>query len=132
MIAIDTNVLVRLFVDDNEEQHRASLRFFDERTSDDPAFINCVVLAEFAWVLKRSYGYPGASVNDAVEYLTATTDIRLHERAAVLAALSLSRELNMEFADAFIACLDTDAGCSTTVTFDRRAAKAVPGMELLA
>ena len=109
MIGLDTNVLVRLVVgDDPRQTYKARLFVSRYCTPDSPGFIDCVVLAEFVWVLGASYGYA---------------------RSEIAATVAL-REGRGSFADALIAALGARAGCSATVTFDRRALR-LPGFELL-
>ncbi len=55
MIGLDTNVLLRLFLEDNPAQCERARSFVDAATADEPCLVNPVVLAEFAWTLARSY-----------------------------------------------------------------------------
>ena len=45
MIAVDTNVLLRYILRDDERQFAASTAFFQARTMEDPAFVGLIVLA---------------------------------------------------------------------------------------
>lgn len=130
MIAVDTNVLVRLFVPDDEVQCRKSADFFAERTTEDPAFVNLVVLFEFAWVLAKVYGYKREQVLDAVGYLLETGNMDLQCRAAVADAAQLAARAKVDFEDALIGMVNRESGCAATITFDQSAAT-IPGMELL-
>ena len=51
MIGLDTNVLLRLFVEDDPAQSDRARRFVDAAAADEPCIVNPVVLAEFAWTL---------------------------------------------------------------------------------
>ena len=51
MIGLDTNVLLRLFVEDDPAQSDRARRFVDAAAADEPCLVNSVVLAEFAWTL---------------------------------------------------------------------------------
>ena len=62
MIGVDSNVLLRLLIEEDSEQCKRSRAFFSERTARDPAFISCTVLAELIWLLRRRFGY----TNDAI------------------------------------------------------------------
>ena len=53
MIGLDTNVLLRLFVEDDAGQSARARRHVDAATADEPCLINSVVLAEFAWALAK-------------------------------------------------------------------------------
>ena len=50
MIGIDTNVLLRLLVRDDEAQVRAAERFFATHCSpENPGFVSLIVIVETAW-----------------------------------------------------------------------------------
>ncbi len=58
MIGLDTNVLIRYIVRDDQRQAAAATRLIESRcTPDDPGLINRIVLCELVWVLSRGYGY---------------------------------------------------------------------------
>lgn len=132
MIGVDTNVLVRLVVADDETEHMRARDFFAARSEADPAYVSVLVIFEFAWVLSRLYGYSKDQIADVVLALTESPDITVEKRDLVIEAAHLSRDPKVQFADALIAQLAMDANCTAVVTFDKNAAKRIPGMELLA
>ena len=70
MIGIDTNVLVRLIVNDDERQSRAAERFLlDGGGSGQPCYVSDVALIETVWVLETVYGYGREPVSDALSSL---------------------------------------------------------------
>lgn len=131
MIGMDTNVLVRLFVEDNPQQTKAAIYFLAARSADDPAFVSAVVLVEFVWALDRTYKYADTAIHEALGGLFESTNIVVERDGLMRAAVSLAAERNADISDCIIAALAADAGASRTVTFDQPAAKRVPGMELL-
>lgn len=132
MIGVDTNVLVRVLVSDSPDQTQAALRFLEARTSADPAFVSTVVLIEMVWVLQRSYGYADEAVLAAVESLLDSANVEVEHADMVQTAWNTARDRKADFADCLIGAIAVEAGAEKTVTFDRKAAKRVPGMELLA
>jgi predicted nucleic acid-binding protein len=54
MIGLDTNVLVRIFARDDAQQAARAIRVIDEGNPGQ-IFVNVVVLAEFAWTMRRAY-----------------------------------------------------------------------------
>ena len=132
MIGIDTNVLVRVFVDEAPDQTRAALRLLNALSQDDPAFVGTIVLVELAWVLKRSYGFDDGAILAAVESLLESANIEVEHADRVQAAVSSAHEHGSDLADSLIALSAVAAGASKVMTFDRNAAKRIPGMELLA
>ena len=131
MIGVDTNVLLRLFVNDDAAQYAKSQRFFSERSETSPAYISVIVLVELMWVLSARYGYTQRKILDLVETLSASDEFVFERNAAVLRALEVCRQNASRMADVLVAMVGVSDGCSKTMTFDRDAAKRVPGMELL-
>jgi predicted nucleic-acid-binding protein len=99
-------------------------------TERDPGFISIVAMAETAWVLERVYGLSGAEIARAIERTLQTDVLVVESEQKIFTATVALREGRGSFADALIAALDARAGCSATVTFDRRALQ-LPGFELL-
>jgi len=132
MIGLDTNVLVRFFVGDDEAQAATATRYLSERTADDPAFVSVVVVCELVWVLKNSYGYADAKVHDALNSLFESANIVIERAELVDRAVTQARETRSDVSDCVIAAVAADAGATRIVTFDKNAARRIPGMELLA
>ncbi|WP_309085035.1 type II toxin-antitoxin system VapC family toxin [Chelativorans sp.] len=132
MIGIDTNVLVRLLVADNAGQTDAVRRFFAQRNSDDPAYVSTVALLETLWVLRRRFGYSRSTILDALRQLVASAEFQFEHGERLEQILATGDPSSSDIADHLISCSSNAAGCTRTVTFDRRAASRVPGMELLA
>lgn len=124
MIGLDTNVLVRLLVADDEAQTRRATRFVARHcTPESPGFINSVVLVELVWVLASAYAYRPAEIADALERLIAGTDRVTEHHDAVRASLADYRSGRGDFVDMLIGHIDLSQGCEATATFDRKAAR---------
>ena len=124
MIELDTNVLVRLFVEDDAKQADAARNFVKTRCSvEQPGFVDRVALCEMVWVLARAHGYARAAIADIVEALLASADMVLEDEALVRSAARAYRDRAIDFADALIGGVNRARGCEATATFDRTAAK---------
>lgn len=132
MIGVDTNVLARLFLQDDEKQTRLAQQFFAKRSAEDPAFISVAALVEFIWLLTSRYKYPVEAVYRALGIIFVSANVRIEQEEMVKAAVYLAEKTGADIPDAIIAAVAGEHECSATVTFDRNAAKRVPGMELLA
>lgn len=130
MIGLDTNILVRYFTQDDPIRSRRAMEILERRLSeDDPGFISIVVAVETVWVLSRSYGYADYKIAAALELLLQADNVVVeHERDVFLAVIAL-KEGRSSFADALISALAIRAGCTVTLTFDRKAAR-LPGFAL--
>ena len=131
MIGLDTNVLIRFLVDDDPEQNRAARAFLSSRSFQDPVFVSAVTTAETVWLLTKRLNYPMASVADLLRDLLASDGLVMEHAGEIDRILNDETAPSTDLADYLIAWSGLAAGCSHTVTFDRRAARAIPAMELL-
>src|SRR5665213_1853719 len=99
MIGVDTNVLLRLFIIENPEQNALAAAFFAERSPVDPAYISIVVMAEFAWVLKKTYGYAPEMVCRAIQAMLDSNDFIIQHRDIAEWAVDQFNRANLAFSD---------------------------------
>jgi predicted nucleic-acid-binding protein len=52
MFAVDTSVLIRLFVDDDHGQHRQATEYFMGLGESQQVYVGLVVITDVVWVLK--------------------------------------------------------------------------------
>lgn len=131
MIGADTNVLVRLFVNDDVDQHSKATAFFTARTREDPAFISTTCAVEFVWVLTRVFRLTQADALAMLRRVVMSQDAVVERVGEVREAIQVALDGGGDFADAMISLASERAGARTVVTFDLDAARRVPGMELL-
>ena len=130
MKAVDTNVLLRFVLRDDEGQFAKASEFLGSRTPDDPAFVSLIVLVELAWTLRQRYGRSRSDIHSLVATLLEAREIAFEDEGELSSILANGERGDL--ADHLIAYSAKRAGCVKTVTFDRAAAKAIPSMELLA
>ena len=131
MIGIDTNVLVRYMAQDDPKQAKIAAEFIEETcTKDNLGFINHITLCELCWVLKRLYKTPKEQLAEIIEQLLRTGRLFVQEPQIVWLALEDFKTDNADFPDCLIAQINLTNYCSSTVTFDVKAAK-VAGFNLL-
>jgi len=124
MIGPDTNVLVRIIAGDNEKQAGMAERALKSHcTRSDPGFINAIVLCELAWTLDRTYGYSRAQIADLMGKILENSALRVEHARLVAGALRLYRKATASFSNALIGEKNVAAGCESTLTFDRKAAR---------
>jgi predicted nucleic-acid-binding protein len=132
--AIDTNVLVRIFVQDPlaAAQCAAAKRLVaDASASGEPLFIPLCVLLEAEWVLRSRYKVDRASMAEAVIAMLESPGIEFEHPPTVEEALYLFEQFpSAEFADCLIVARATHLGRARLLTFDVGAAK-LPRAELV-
>jgi predicted nucleic-acid-binding protein len=122
MIGLDTNVLVRYVTQDDPVQSAQATAWIEERlTPENPGFISVIAMAETVWVLARTYAVADHDIAATIERLLQADVLVVENEQQVFAAMITLKENQGSFADALIAALGVKAGCSCTLTFDRRA-----------
>jgi len=125
VIALDTNVLLRLLLRDHAKQAAAAEKAFASAVSpDEPAVINAVVLSEAVWAMRKVYALPKDKVVAILRGLLAQSDISVVPDEPAHRALAAWEQGAAEFSDYLIAEINREIGCEFTFTFDRTAAKA--------
>lgn len=131
MIALDTNVLVRLVTRDNEAQAQRAKAMFDAHGKEHGGlFVSDIVLAELCWTLSRSYELERTDIARTVRALLDNSSIAFESPLAVRNALASFETTAADFPDCLIVAKASHAGCSHTLTFDQRM-KSLPGVQLL-
>ncbi len=116
MQAVDTNVLVRAFVQDEPEQAaRAEALLRAHRV-----YVPLTVMLELEWVPRSRYGFTKPVIAAALEKIASLDNAVIGEREAVLAATA-KVALGWDFAGALHHALS--AGCDGFATFDRALVK---------
>lgn len=123
MIGLDTNVLVRYIVRDDEEQADAAAELIETQcTADDPGFVNLVVLCELSWVLGRGYRYDRPTVVGVIRGLLTSVELAVESSETAWQALTAFERGQADFADYVIGSQNRAHQASTTYTFDTDAA----------
>jgi predicted nucleic-acid-binding protein len=131
VIALDTNILVRLILHDDETQARAAERLvIRARREQSQLYVSDVVLCELVWVLTRRAALARADIATAIDQLLRTELIVVSHTAAIERALTAYRAGKGDFADYLIREQARAAGAEEVVTFDR-ALKGEAGLRLM-
>jgi predicted nucleic-acid-binding protein len=112
MVAVDTNVLVRLLTGDVPTQAAAARRLFRA----GPIWIAKTVLLETGWVLRSVYGFEESAIRDAFTKLLGLKNVQAEDESGVATALALTQH-GIEFADAMH--LSSRPPGAVFVTFER-------------
>jgi predicted nucleic-acid-binding protein len=122
MIGLDTNVLVRYLTQDDPVQSLKATEVIERRlTPSNPGFLSVVTMAETVWVLERAYGLTAREIAAAVERILQVEVLVVENEQEVFAATVALKQRQGTFADALIAELGARAGCTHTLTFDKKA-----------
>ncbi len=111
MIAIDTNVLVRLLVSDNHAQSKASHMLF----AAEDIFIPDTVLLETEWVLRAAFELSPADICTALRRVCGLSNVTVSDGQRVAQVIDW-HEMGFDFADAFHLALGKEK--NSLKTFD--------------
>ena len=127
MLGLDTNVLVRFLVRDDESQFEKARRLIKrEVAAGRRVFVSQLVLLETEWVLRSRYGLRKIEIIAAISGLLDATDVQFEDEQAIEAALFVWKDNAAEFADCLIGAQNRKLGCRGTVTFVAKASR-LPG-----
>ena len=126
MLAVDTNVLVRLLVRDDPAQAATADQFIAKG-----AWVSHLVLAETIWVLQAVYARTDAQLALALDLLLAHQSLVMQDADTVAAALAHYRNKPaLGFSDCLVLEIARKAGHTPLGTFDKALAK-LPGAQKL-
>jgi predicted nucleic-acid-binding protein len=124
MIGIDANCLLRYSMRDHVREHAAiEARIIKAVEANDEIFINNIVLSKFVCVLESNYKFSRIMALNALSGLLEEQQFAFEKKEIVQQALYDFRSSRAGFADCLLAARNKQAGCMTTLTFDRAAAK---------
>lgn len=121
MIAVDTNILVRLLVQDDAAQAKTAEQLF----ADHRVFIADTVILETEWVLRHAYKLEAADIHTALSSLLGLETVVVRDQVAVQQALEWF-QTRMDFADAWHLALSQT--CEKFATFDLKLIKKAPDL----
>ncbi|MBM3334420.1 type II toxin-antitoxin system VapC family toxin [Candidatus Sumerlaeota bacterium] len=125
MIALDTNVIVRFLVRDDEKQAQAVYaRFRQAEAARERLFVPLLVVLETIWVLESAYDLSRDDILDAFEDLRRMPILEFEKDHLLQSLLSSGRKSRADLSDALIALSAEESGCLSGITFDKKASKA--------
>jgi predicted nucleic-acid-binding protein len=131
VIAVDTNVLLRLLVGDDPSQAAKARRLFDRADAQQKTiWVSDTVLVELVWTLARAYSRDRADIVKALRTLSSHATVVLESAAAVRDATDAFERGRADFADCFLCIKAQMVGCDEVATFDR-GMRALPAVRLL-
>ena len=112
MIAIDTNIVVRVLTGDAPAQARRAVQLFEK----DDIFISKTVILETEWVLRHAYGIDSDRITTGFQKLFGLPNVIIEDSWTIFQALIWHKE-GLDFADALH--LASSLRSSHFATFDK-------------
>ncbi len=119
MIALDTNILARFYVDDPNDPEAARQRPIARQilTGSSHLFVPLTVVLELEWVLRAFYSFDADDFGRVIRHLLGLPNVSVEEWPRVVDALSWHGE-GLDFADALHLCASRH--CDELLSFDDR------------
>jgi predicted nucleic-acid-binding protein len=120
VIALDTNVLVRFLVQDDDGQ-TARVQTLLQRAIDRglSCYVSDVALCELVWVLERSYKIHREEIGQGLHQLLRARHLLFSSTDHLFRALEAYTSRRGDFADYVIREHARSAGCESVATFDK-------------
>lgn len=124
MKALDTNLLVRFLINDDQEQAERVKELFEAAERSGEVFlVSTVVALELIWVLSAVYECSRADILRALEQLGMLPIVHFENLALIQRLVSIGRTTTTDLPDLLIGLAGHALDCEATLTFDRKAAQ---------
>lgn len=131
MFGLDTNVLVRFLLrDDQLQAEQANKAIEDALAEGNPVVVSLLTMMETEWVLRSCAKLDKKVVIHAFRMLLESRDLQIEQDEVLEESLYLYESHNADFADCLMAAKYSRLGCEAMLTFDLNASK-LPGIKLL-
>lgn len=124
MIALDTNVIVRFLVRDDDKQAQIVLKRLKlAECNGESLFIPLIVVLETIWVLESAYKKSRSQILGAIEEMLRMQIFKFERDHVITQVLSDAKAEAFDLADLLVAYSARSSGCSACITFDKTATK---------
>ena len=125
MIALDSNVVLRLAVNDDPAQAERARRLLAAAVADGQSiFLSLAVVLESVWALRKTYKRPKAEILGFLDGLLTNVAIVLSDRSLIAGAARLYAGRPVDFADCIIAERARVEGATLGYSFENAGVRA--------
>lgn len=124
MKGIDTNILIRFLVQDHQQQAAIVHQLFSETERlKQTLLVTNLVLLETIWVLESVYQVKRSAILDTIDELMTLPILQFNQQPVIRQFLDTARQSKIDLSDALIGHWARERGCTTVLTFDKKAAR---------
>jgi len=124
MKGIDTNILVRFLVGDDENQAKKVYKIFKKAEAEKKElFVSVLVVLELIWVLESAYGISRSEILDSIGSLLLMPIFKFENIKTLQNFILSASENKLDLSDLLIAHSANAHNCETVLTFDKKASK---------
>ena len=124
MKAIDTNILIRFLIGDDEPQAKKVYSIFKNAESEKiEIFVPLLVVLEMIWVLESVYEISRREILETIGDLLLMPVLKFDQQSAVQQLVHSAQGNKYDLSDLLIANSAKINGCESVITFDKKASK---------
>jgi predicted nucleic-acid-binding protein len=124
MKGIDTNILIRFLIGDDEQQAKKVYNIFKKVESEkNELFVPLLVILELIWVLESVYEIPRTEILDSISELILMPILKFEHQSALQQFTHAAQGNRHDLSDLLIAYSAKAQGCETVITFDKEASQ---------
>ena len=124
MKGIDTNILIRFLVGDDELQAKKVYNIFKKaELNKKELFVPLLVILELIWVLESVYEVTRTEILDSISELLLMPILKFEHQSALQKFTSSGQGSKYDLSDLLIAHSAKKQGCESVITFDKKASK---------
>ena len=124
MKAVDTNVLIRFIMKDDEKQAQSVYQLFKQsEQNQQPLFVPLLVVLEVIWVLQSVYEIPDADIVQTFSDLLAMPVLSFESENVLENFIESTANTSFDLSDLLIANSAYSSDCESIFTFDKKASK---------
>lgn len=124
MTALDTNLIVRFLVRDDEQQAETARKRLKQAEKDrERLLVPLLVVQETIWVLESAYNKTRSEILDSIRDMRQMPVFEFEADGVVERLLGDAGKSKADLADILIAHSAQATGCEDGLTFDKSAAK---------
>ena len=121
MKGVDTNILVRFLVRDDEQQAMKVYKIFKTAEAEkNELFVPLLVVLELIWVLASAYEVSRTEILDSIRDLLGMPILKFEHPSALQQFVFAAQGNTYDLSDLLIAHSAKVNGCETTLTFDKK------------
>jgi predicted nucleic-acid-binding protein len=122
-MALDTNVLVRFLVKDDDHQATVVYQLFKQsEEKQEPLFVPLLVVLETIWVLQSIYDIADEEIVSAINQLLLMPVLKFEGQSAIQGFIASAHDVKLGLADLLLAHSAKTSNCQQVFTFDKKAA----------
>ncbi len=122
MRGIDTNILIRFLVGDDELQAKKVYKIFKKTESEkDELFVPFLVVLDLIWVLESVYEIQRIEILESISDLMLMPILKFEHHSALQKFVQTARGNKYDLSDLLISHSAKAHGCETVLTFDKKA-----------